>query len=148
MLSALTAEDGDRCRALAAPDESFRFWANAVRDACNWLVPADGPDAFCRACRLNRTIHNLDAPENLLLWRRLEAGKHRLDNAVPPKPDRFMADVDVALEQQIFDLRQRQRIADIHQRREADHFGRAVEIAEGIFLRTSLRIAAVRLKSI
>jgi hypothetical protein len=67
---------------------------------------------------------------------------------VPPKPDRFMADVDVALEQQIFDLRQRQRIADIHQRREADHFGRAVEIAEGIFLRTSLRIAAVRLKSI
>jgi hypothetical protein len=25
----------------------------------NWLVPADGADAFCRACRLNRTIPDL-----------------------------------------------------------------------------------------
>jgi len=77
-LSALTAEGGDRWRPLAAPDEPFRFCANAVYGACNWLVPADGPDAFCSACRLNRTIPNLDAPENLLLWQRLEAAKHRL----------------------------------------------------------------------
>jgi hypothetical protein len=59
-----------------------------------------------------------------------------------------MADVDVALEQQIFDLPQRQRIADVHHHREADYFGRAVETAEGIFHRTSLRIAAARLKPI
>jgi hypothetical protein len=78
VLSALTAEDGDRWRPLAAPDEPSRFCANAAYDACNWLVPADGPDAFCRACRLNRTIPNLGAPENLLLWQRLEAAKHRL----------------------------------------------------------------------
>ncbi len=78
MLSALTAGGIDRWRPLAAPDEPFRFCANAVYDACNWLVPADGPDSFCRACRLNRTIPNLDAPENLLLWQRLEAAKHRL----------------------------------------------------------------------
>lgn len=79
ILSGLTAEGGDRWRPLAAPDEPFRFCANAVYDACNWLVPADGPEAFCRACRLNRTIPNLEAPENLLLWQRLEAAKHRLD---------------------------------------------------------------------
>jgi hypothetical protein len=78
MLSALTAEAGDRWRPLAAPDEAFRFCTNAVHGACNWLVRADGPDAFCRACLLNRTIPNLDAPENLLLWQRLEAAKHRL----------------------------------------------------------------------
>ncbi len=78
MLSALTAEGGGRWRLLAAPDEAFRFCANSVHDACNWLVPADGPDAVCRACRLNRTIPNLDAPENLLLWQRLESAKHRL----------------------------------------------------------------------
>lgn len=30
------------------------------------------------ACRLNRTIPNLYVPENLILWRRLEAAKHRL----------------------------------------------------------------------
>jgi hypothetical protein len=78
MLSALTAEGGDRWRPLAAPDEAFRLCANGVYGTCNWLVPADGPEAFCRACRLNRTIPDLDAPENLLLWQRLEAAKHRL----------------------------------------------------------------------
>ena len=77
-LSALTPQGGDRWHALAAPDEIFRFCANAVHDACNWLVPADGADTFCRACRLNRTIPNLGVPENLLLWRALEAAKHRL----------------------------------------------------------------------
>jgi len=77
-LSALTAEGSDRWRPLAAPDEPFRFCANTVYGACNWLVPADGPEAFCRACRLNRTIPNLEAPQNLLLWQRLEAAKHRL----------------------------------------------------------------------
>ena len=77
-LSALTAE-GDECwRPLAAPNELARFCANAVYGACNWLVSADDPAVFCRACRLNRTIPNLDAPENLLLWQRLEAAKHRL----------------------------------------------------------------------
>ncbi len=78
MLSALTAEGGDHWRPLAATDEPFRFCANAAHRACNWLVSANGRDAFCRACRLNRTIPDLDAPENLLLWQRLEAAKHRL----------------------------------------------------------------------
>ena len=55
-----------------------RFCANASYDACNWLVPAEGPDAFCRACRHNRTIPDLGAPEHLLRWQRLEAAKHRL----------------------------------------------------------------------
>ena len=58
MLSALAAEAGDRWRPFVTPDEPFRFCDNAVHGACNWLVPADGPDAFCRACRLNRTIPN------------------------------------------------------------------------------------------
>ena len=78
VLSALTAEENDRWRALAAPDAAFRFCANAAYDACNWLIPADGPDTFCRACQLNRTIPDLGVPENVLLWQRLEAAKHRL----------------------------------------------------------------------
>ncbi len=61
---------------------------------------------------------------------------------------RITADIDTTLEQQIFDLPQRQRIADVHHHREADHLGRAVETAEWIFHRTSLRIAAARLKPI
>ncbi len=78
LLSALTAAGEGRWHALAAPAESFRFCANASHEACHWLVAADGPDVFCRACRLNRTIPNLAAGNNLQLWQRLEAAKHRL----------------------------------------------------------------------
>ncbi|MEJ2090335.1 MAG: putative zinc-binding peptidase, partial [Gammaproteobacteria bacterium] len=78
MLSALTAEGGDRWRALAAAGEAFRFCSNAVHDACNWLVPAERPDVFCRACRLNRTIPDLGVAGNQLLWQRLESAKHQL----------------------------------------------------------------------
>ena len=48
--------------------------------------------------------------------------------AIPQPP----ADVDTALEHKIFDLSQRQRVADIHHHREADDLWRTVEIAEGI----------------
>ena len=54
-------------------------------------------------------------------------GKQRT-KAVPPIPHGLMADLDAALEQEIFDLSQRQRVSDIQHHREADHFGRTVEI--------------------
>ena len=44
-----------------------------------------------------------------------------------------MAEVDTALEQEIFDLSQRQRVADIHHHREADDLGRTVEVAKEIW---------------
>ena len=78
MLSALNAGSGGYWYPLASPDEPFNFCANAIHDACNWLVAAAGSDKFCLACRLNRTIPNLDVSENILLWQRLEAAKHRL----------------------------------------------------------------------
>jgi hypothetical protein len=78
VLSALTDEGGDRWRPLARPERVYRFCVNAAHAACNWLVPADGPDTFCPACRHNRTIPNLGPPEHLLRWQRLEAAKHRL----------------------------------------------------------------------
>jgi hypothetical protein len=77
-LSALAPQDGQRWRALAAPEQLQRFCANAAHDACNWLVPATASQAFCPACRLNRTIPDLRPPEHLLRWQRLEAAKHRL----------------------------------------------------------------------
>jgi hypothetical protein len=33
-------------------------------DACNWMVPADDPEPYCMACRLNEVIPNLDKPGN------------------------------------------------------------------------------------
>jgi len=78
LLTALTQEDGERWRSSAAPEQAFQFCANAAHDACNWLLPADGAQRFCRACQLNRMIPHLETPGNLLRWQRLELAKHRL----------------------------------------------------------------------
>ncbi|HYD67122.1 putative zinc-binding peptidase [Azospirillum sp.] len=78
VLSALAPLEGDRWRPLAAPTRPSRFCANAAHDACNWLIPAESPGAFCQACRLNRTIPDLGPWENRLRWQRLETAKHRL----------------------------------------------------------------------
>ena len=59
------------------------------------------------------------------------SGKHRAE-LVPPKPNRLMADVDPALGQEILDVAQRQRVLHVHQHRQTDYLGRAVEIAERV----------------
>ena len=68
----------NRLRALAAPGERYQFCANAQHNVCNWLVNTDQAEAFCAACRHNRTIPDLTNPENLLHWRKIEFAKHRL----------------------------------------------------------------------
>ncbi len=45
---------------------------------CNWAVPAEDPEPYCRACRLNTVIPNLSAPGAKEAWQRLEAAKRRL----------------------------------------------------------------------
>jgi hypothetical protein len=53
--------------------------ANGLRHAaCNWLVDAGTGHALCLACRLNRTIPDLQRPGQLALWRDLETEKRRL----------------------------------------------------------------------
>ena len=56
----------------------FKFCDNAQWDVCNWLLPADSPDMFCRACRHNLIIPDLQAEERRIRWRELETAKHRL----------------------------------------------------------------------
>jgi hypothetical protein len=60
------------------PKSLFRFCANAGHGICNWLLPANAPDAYCAACRHNRTIPDLSVPGNLAHWRKIEIAKHRL----------------------------------------------------------------------
>src|SRR3712207_7288428 len=62
-------QDGDALKALAAPDASFRFCANAEYDACNWLIPAENQDQYCLACRHNRTVPDLSIEQNLKIGR-------------------------------------------------------------------------------
>lgn len=48
---------------------------------CNWLVPLNDPLNLCRACRLNRTIPDLNnpaQPDNGYLWGLIELAKRRL----------------------------------------------------------------------
>ena len=49
---------------------------------------------------------------------------------VPPHPHGLVANVDPALEQQVLDVAQAQREADVHHHHQADHLGRGVEVAE------------------
>jgi hypothetical protein len=62
---------------VAKPGERWRPCANATEAGCNWLVP-ESTDTFCPACRLNRTIPDLDVPGNLERWRLIECAKRRL----------------------------------------------------------------------
>ena len=65
-------------RALADPDERYRYCANMQFDSCNWLLPADHHEQFCAACRHNRTIPDLTISENRANLRKIELAKHRL----------------------------------------------------------------------
>ena len=78
VLSALEAGAAGALIPLAAPGVLQRYCANHSYAACNWLVPAAGADAYCLACRLNRTIPNLVDQRHVLLWQKLEFAKHRV----------------------------------------------------------------------
>jgi hypothetical protein len=45
---------------------------------CNWTLAADDPKSHCIACRLNRTIPNLDDADNARYWGLIETDKRRL----------------------------------------------------------------------
>jgi len=74
-------------------------------------------------------------------------GAHRAE-PVSPEPHRLVADIDTALEQQVLDLAQRQRVPDIHHHRQASDFGRTIEIAEWISHPTRPRTDPAPLKPI
>ena len=50
--------------------------------------------------------------------------------AIPPKPDRFVADVDPALMQKIFHITQRKRISNVQHYRQANDLWRRFKIAK------------------
>jgi hypothetical protein len=50
-------------------------------------------------------------------------GEHRAE-PVPPQPHSLVADVDAALEQQVLDVAQGQRVLHVHHHHQPDHLGR------------------------
>ena len=68
--------------------------------------------------------------------------------ARPPEPHGLMADVDAALVQQVLDVTQRQRVANVHQHHQPDHLGRAVEPAERVgWLAAAAHVAGLAVAS-
>lgn len=74
---------------LPTPAASYMRCANLQTPAaCNWLVPShdyQNGTYLCRACRLNRTIPDLNDPlhdDNGMLWGRIELAKRRLVSAL------------------------------------------------------------------
>ncbi len=80
-LSALEPGAGDTYLPLSpgAQGQSHRRCANGRQhEICNWLVPADAPEPFCVACRLNELVPNLSMAGNRERWYLLECAKRRL----------------------------------------------------------------------
>src|SRR5208283_4504837 len=72
---------GDQWRVLSTGEKgpTYRLCLNYSREnVCNWVVPVDDPNPYCRSCRLNRVIPNLSQPGTRESWARLEAAKRRL----------------------------------------------------------------------
>jgi hypothetical protein len=72
---------GQQWRVLSPGKEgpTYRLCLNYSREnVCNWAVPVDDPNPYCRSCRLNRVIPNLSRPGTREAWTRLELAKRRL----------------------------------------------------------------------
>lgn len=56
----------------------YKYCGNRESPAlCNWLLAAGDPLSLCVACRLNRTIPNLDDADNARYWSAIEIAKRR-----------------------------------------------------------------------
>jgi len=83
-LLATVRADGDSTGLLVPVDEKlgparYRPCGNQLDyQACNWAVPEQDDQRFCRACRLNRLIPNLSEPGSKDAWLKLERAKRRL----------------------------------------------------------------------
>jgi hypothetical protein len=77
-LSALEPEE-DGCWRGLANGRRYRKCGNyQAYDVCNWMVSAEDGHKYCASCRLNHIIPNLNEPQNLTLWHRIEVAKRRL----------------------------------------------------------------------
>lgn len=64
-----------------SPEQGYRKCQNfAQYQVCNGMILAENKadsDGLCFSCRFNATIPNLDVPEHLPLWRKMETAKRR-----------------------------------------------------------------------
>jgi len=80
IVSAIEPVDGVLvATASKAHGERYRLCQNSNdHGVCNWAVPADDPNLYCRGCRLNDVIPDLSRPGALVAWGRIEHAKKRM----------------------------------------------------------------------
>ncbi|MGQ0618514.1 MAG: zinc-binding metallopeptidase family protein [Panacagrimonas sp.] len=72
-------DDASAVRTLGPANIPYRLCRNYTQhNVCNWVVAAEDPNDLCLSCRLTQVIPDLNVPENLPRWFRLEAAKRRL----------------------------------------------------------------------
>jgi hypothetical protein len=76
----VSLEDGPEIWTAPALDKRpFVFCANAEYGACNWLVEYQpGANTYCRACRHNEMVPDVDNSTDLSHWQVIERAKKRL----------------------------------------------------------------------
>ena len=69
----------DRLQVAVQEPERYRLCRNYTEQAiCNWAVPIEDGNEYCRSCRLDQVIPNLSNPGAKEAWQRLEIAKRRL----------------------------------------------------------------------
>jgi hypothetical protein len=62
-----------------AKRQKYRKCSNYEKEnVCNWMIPSTDQAPYCIACRLNKTIPDLNRKENREYWSKIEAAKRRL----------------------------------------------------------------------
>ena len=88
------------------------------------FVIHSAPQIMCLAVDANEDLIKVPAPARIgsvMNAPLTDLGGKHWSEPVPPETHRLVAYIDAAFEQQILDLAQRQRIANVHHHREADY---------------------------
>jgi len=82
IISALEPGNDGTWRAVgpSATGEQYRLCRNYVEQSvCNWAIPiSEGPEEYCRSCRLNHQVADITDPDTKKAWHQLEIAKRRL----------------------------------------------------------------------
>ncbi len=77
MFTIMPQPDSGLWRRVDSPALAYRYCANALKDICNWLIPAGSDEPFCQACRYNGLVPDADTEVGLRRWRAIgEAQRH------------------------------------------------------------------------
>ncbi|UZO81027.1 putative zinc-binding peptidase [Aquimarina sp. ERC-38] len=67
-----------RWKAKTGEYKTYHYCQNQQLNVCNWLIPEEATENYCKACSLNRTIPDISDKSQKANWYLLEQGKHRL----------------------------------------------------------------------